>query len=272
MSEAPQSRINPWLFRIASALLILGASIALPTSPASADRQSAERVLKSMSDYMAGQPQLSARFDVALDIITPEIEKIQFAASGEFLLSRPNNILVSRVGGYSDVQLFFDGRTATIVDRGDRKYANLAMPGTVDQLVDRLRQEHSMQMPGFDLLLTNSYAALMADVVEANHIGVGIIGGVECEHLAFRNADVDWQIWIRSGDRPLPCRYVITSKTVAGAPEYIVQFRDWSTTPTIARNAFNFTPPSGATLVPFSDLDNIGELPPPAPFSKETPE
>ena len=42
----------------------------------------------------------------------------------------------------------------------------------------------------------------MAGVLEAKHIGRGVVEGVECEHLAFRNLDTDWQIWVEVGDRP----------------------------------------------------------------------
>ena len=57
--------------------------------------------------------------------------------------------------------------------------------------------------------------------------------GVVCDHLAFRNLDTDWQIWVESGERPLPRKYVITSKTVAAAPQYTLRLRDsasiWAT-------------------------------------------
>jgi hypothetical protein len=50
-----------------------------------------------------------------------------------------------------------------------------------------------------DLLLTNAYDELMANVLDAKHIGQGVVDGVECEHLAFRGTDTDWQIWIETG-------------------------------------------------------------------------
>ena len=52
----------------------------------------------------------------------------------------------------------------------------------------------------------------MTDVTDVKDLGSGVIGGKECDHLAFRAKDTDWQIWIAQGDEPYPCRYVITSK------------------------------------------------------------
>ncbi|MGB5570556.1 MAG: DUF2092 domain-containing protein [Sedimenticolaceae bacterium] len=58
-------------------------------------------------------------------------------------------------------------------------------------------------------------------------IGSGVIGGVECDHLAFRAKEVDWQIWIAQGERVYPCRYTITSKLLNGGPQYSIQVRAW---------------------------------------------
>ena len=248
-------------------MVALGAASLLCAAPAQADSASAKRIVKAMSDYMASQNNLSGEFDVTLDVITPELEKIQFAASGSLLLARPDKVRLIRKGGYTEVELLSDGKTMTISSMGGGTYAQVASPGTVDQIVDVLRTKYGIDMPGADLLLTNSYDELMAGVVEAKHIGVGVINGVECDHLTFRNADTDWQLWVRSGDRPLPCKYIISSKTVAASPDYTVQFRNWSAGKAAAARAFNFAPARGAQRVEFNQLVGIGDLPPPAPLS-----
>ncbi len=100
--------------------------------------------------------------------------------------------------------------------------------------------------PGADLLLSKPYEELMAGVLEARHIGRGV---VECEHLAFRNLDTDWQIWADVGDRSVPRKYVITSKAVGAAPQYTQRLRDWKTGISPAPDPFAFKPPEGATGV-----------------------
>ncbi len=238
------------------------------SAPPDTEQNGAARVLRSMSDYLAAQESLSAKFDVELDIVTPDIEKIQFAASGDMMLSRPDRLRVTRKGGYSDIELIFDGKTTTVVDRYGNAYATLNGPTSVDQLIDTLRTDHFVEMPGADLLLSKSYDELMEGVVEAKHIGIGVVDGVDCEHLAFRNEDTDWQLWVRTGDRPLPCKYKITSKTVAAAPEYTIRFHDWKAGSAAKASAFTFKPAPGAKSVAFQQLANIGELPPPTPFGE----
>ena len=48
--------------------------------------------------------------------------------------------------------------------------------------------------------MTNSYDELMKDVYDLKDLGSGVVNGVECDTLAFRKNDVDWQIWIAQGE------------------------------------------------------------------------
>jgi hypothetical protein len=139
----------------------------------------------------------------------------------------------------------------------------LDAPGSVDQLIDTLRGR-GMALPGADLLLGNVHDTRMADVIDAKHIGRGVIGGVECEQLAFRNQDTDWQLWVEVGANPIPHKFVITSKAVGGAPQYTLVIRDWKTDVPADEIAFAFKPPEGAKKVELDALANLDELPPAA--------
>ena len=81
----------------------------------------------------------------------------------------------------------------------------------------------------------------MSGVTDTKDLGSGVIDGKECDHFAFRNQDVDWQIWIAQGDKPYPCRYVITSKNVDQGPQYSVQVRDFKTGSEVGADDFAFT-------------------------------
>jgi hypothetical protein len=202
------------------------------------------------------------KFDADIEVVTPAVEKIQFTASGDVTLSRPDKFRISRTGGYADVELISDGSSLTVHDRDGKRFAQVPAAGSFDQVVDRLRTEFLIELPGADLLLSKPYEELTAGVLEAKHIGRGVVDGVECEHLAFRNLDTDWQIWIELGERPVPRKYVITSKTVAAAPQYTLRLRDWKAGAAPAPDAFAFKPPAGSSGVAITALSNIDEIPP----------
>lgn len=249
-------------------ILILAASLwalpAIPVAHAEATGDDAGQILKSMSDYLAAQKTISATFDSTLEVITPNMQKIQFASSGTLLLRRPNEIRATRTGGYADVEMFFDGKTLTVYGKNINGYTQLDSPGSVDQLIDTLRGR-GWALPGADLLLGNVYDTLMADVIDAKHIGRGVIDGVECDHLAFRNQDIDWQLWVEVGANPIPRKLVITSKAVGGAPQYTLVIKDWKTDVAEDQVAFEFKPPEGATKLDVEALAKLDELPPASP-------
>jgi hypothetical protein len=246
----------------ALASLLIGTTGAAQTAPTAAD---AKAVLKSSAAFISSLKTLELEFDSDIEAVTPELEKIQFTNSGSLTLSRPNKLWAHRVGGYADVALYFDGKTATVHGRNIDAYAQFAAPGTVDDLIEALRAGHGIAVPGADLLLSQPYEALVADVLEAKHIGRGVVDGVECEHLAFRNFDTDWQIWVEVGDRPFPRKLVITSKTIAGAPQYTLRVKRWKSGFTADPAMFQFTPPAGARRIEADQLIGLDELPPEAP-------
>jgi hypothetical protein len=236
----------------------------LGTLPAMAQPQGsdAKSILKAMSDYVSSQKTIELTFDSDIEVITPQLEKIQFTNSGEALLSRPDKLRAHRVGGYADVALYFDGKTVSVFGKHINGYAQFEAPGSVDQLIAALRAGHGVALPGADLLLSNSYDVLVAGVEEAKHIGRGVIDGRECEHLAFRNFDTDWQLWVEVGEKPIPRKLVITSKTLNNAPQYTLRVKDFKTGVKPAPDAFAFVPPAGTEKLSPDALIDLDELPP----------
>jgi hypothetical protein len=235
----------------------------LGTGPAMAQPQGsdAKSVLKAMSDYMSSQKTIEITFDSDIEVITPQLEKIQFTNSGEMLLSRPDKLRAHRVGGYADVALYFDGKTVSVFGKHINGYAQFDAPGTVDHLIETLRLGHGVALPGADLLLSNAYDVLVAGVKESKHIGRGVIDGLECEHLAFRNFDTDWQLWVEVGEKPIPRKLVITSKTLNNAPQYTLRVKVWKTGVEAAPDAFAFVPPAGTAKLSPDALIGLDELP-----------
>ena len=238
-----------------SLMLMLGTSMT-----ASADEADAKRLLKAMSEYLAAQQAISFAYDAVLEAVTKDEQILALASSGNVTLNRPDKILATRSSGFADVEMFFDGKTLTLLGKNLNVYAQEDVPGTVDQLVDELRK-HNRPLPAADLLLTDPYEVLMQDVVDIKDLGSGVIGGVECDYLAFRAKEVDWQIWIAQGERPYPCRYVISSKLMAGEPQYSIQVRDWKAGDEVAATDFSFKNPSDAKKVDLKKLEGADELP-----------
>jgi hypothetical protein len=242
---------------------VLAVLCGLAVSPAGAQQiePEADRVLRSMSDYVAGLKAFTVKYDADTEIIDNEGQKLQYSASGTIAIERPGKLNVSRKGAFVDAVLTFDGKTISIYGKKANTYGQLESPGpTIDDAVEEVRAATGFDAAGADLLATNPYSVLTEDVTEGIHVGTGVVGGIECDHLAFRNPRVDWQIWVQKGERQLPLKYVITTKWVTGAPQYTLRLSDWNIAPQIDQAQFTFTAPDGAVKIEEIDADEIGEF------------
>lgn len=237
-----------------SSMLLLGAS-------ANADEADAKRLLKSMSDYLGAQKQLSFDYDAILEVVTNDQQKLALASSGSISMQRPDKLLMTRAGGFANVEVYFNGKTLTLLGKDANLYSQAAAPGTIAQLIDELHNKYNRPLPAADLLLPNAYDLLMADVTDVKDLGSGVIGGVECDYLAFRTEQVDWQIWIAQGDHPYPCRYVITSRLTPDSPQYSIQTRNWKTGDAVTAVSYSFQNSTDAKKVELKDLQGTGDFP-----------
>jgi hypothetical protein len=244
-------------FAIAALALVAIASV----PGVRADDNEARALLKGMSDYLAAQQVIAFDYDATYEVVTNDGQKLGLASSGTVTLNRPNRIRATRTGGFVDVETVFDGTTFTLLGRNANVYTQLEVPGTVDHLIDELRDTHGWPLPAADLLVSNPYEALMEEVVDVKDLGSGVIRGIECDWLAFRTKEVDWQIWIARGEHRYPCRYVITTKQVDHSPQYTIDVRNWRTGRD-ATGTFGFESPAGATKIEFEALrEKVRHLP-----------
>lgn len=226
------------------------------------DSAEAKQLLKAMSDYQAAQTAISFDYNATLEVVTNDKQKLGLASSGAVTINRPDKIRATRAGGFVDAETLFDGKVLTLLGKNANKYTQVEIPGTIEHLIDELKDKYDRPLPAADLLLSNSYTELMQDVYDSKDLGSGVINGVECDFLAFRKDEVDFQIWIAQGDRPYPCKYVVASKLVADGPQYSVEVRNWKTGNEASGDDFAFQNSTNAEKIDLKELqDNISEMP-----------
>jgi len=230
-------------------------------SAARADEAQAKSLFKAMSDYLGAQKAIALDYDSNLEVVTQQKQKLALASSGSVTLNRPDKIRATRTGGFANVEMVFDGKKLTLLGKNANVFARADAAGTIDHLVDELRDKYQRPVPAADLLMASPYDELMPLVVDAKDLGSGVIRGIECDHLAFRTKEVDWQIWIAQGQRPYPCRYVITSSEVTGSPQYTIDVRTWKTGAEVPPDAFSLEIPAGARELKPGDIPDFDELP-----------
>ena len=245
--------------------LVLGVALCIclapgPVMSAEGVDPDADKIMKTMSSYLGETETFSMNADIDFEVVSRNGQKLQLSSFATAVLKRPAEFHIQRKGMIANAEFIFDGKTLTLYGKNLNAYAQIEVPGTIDDAIRAYELETGIPAPGADLLFDDPYAILSSGVESSAYLGIAYVNGVECHHLAFREAKVDWQLWVKTGDAPLPMKYVITSKWHTAAPQYEIRFRDWNTNPQINDEQFTFSAPEGATRLETIPVNEIGEF------------
>jgi len=239
---------------------ILAAALLAVCGPAAAQQVSpdANAALKRMTDYLAGLPAYSLETQNTLEVVLTSGQKLQFDSASNFSAKRPDKFRANRYGDLVKQEFYYDGKQLTLVNPESGHYAVVKAPATIDKALDFATESLDIIAPASDLLHQDAFQRLMADTTEGFVVGQSIIEGHKCDHLAFRGENVDWQLWMRTGDEPIPCKYVITTTDMEGMPQFSVTVRNFKASPALDDALFRYTPPKGATKIDFMNTEGKG--------------
>ena len=179
-------------------LVLAGWSQVVHAQPAGIEPQ-AEKLLRRMSDYLAGRQQFTLRAESSLEVVLTSGQKLQFDSPATLIVSRPNKLRAHRKGDLANQEFFYDGKSLTLYNPSENLYATTAAPPTLEEMLDFAREKLDVIAPAADLVYKNAAEKMLKEASSGFVVGQSIVGGVKCTHLAFRGAEVDWQIWIEDG-------------------------------------------------------------------------
>jgi hypothetical protein len=208
----------------------------------------AMEVLKQMCDYLKNLKQFSVQAEITEDVLLTSGQRIQYARSVEASVRRPDRMRAESVGDRDNRLLVYDGKTITLMDRTKNFYTTIAAPPELDAALEHATQAFNLRAPLADLIYTKAYEYLTEGVLSGFYVGLSKVQGVSCHHLAFREKDIDWQIWVEDGPTPLPRKFLITDKKAQGL-QFTAVFTKWNTSPQFEEGLFAFVAPEKAEKI-----------------------
>jgi hypothetical protein len=227
---------------------LVSAQTATPATVTPAIEPEAMAALNSMGAYLRTLKAFQVRAATTTEDVLDDGEKVQYAAVTDLLAQAPNRLRVEVVSDRQERMYFYDGKTFTLFAQRVGYYATVPAPPTTVELVDRLDEKYGIEVPLVDLFRWGGPRASAADIKSAADIGPSVVEGTTCEHYAFRQPGLDWQIWIQQGDYPLPRKLVLTTLTDEARPQHTAVYT-WNATPSFNDAAFTFDPPSDAQKI-----------------------
>lgn len=252
------TRLRYLMFAALIAGVAPAATAAEPTSAAPAaapggSQQRARELLLGMARFLGAEQNFSVRLDAEYDVLQANGQKVEFGESREVSVQRPDKFVavLRESSGRGDTMLF-DGRNITISDAEAGVYARAPQPGDIDASIVYFVRGLGMRLPVAPVFMSRFAQELEARVREVDLVETTDRLGMTAHHLAGRTDAVDFQVWVRDGEQPLPLRMVLSYRNEPAHPEFRVDFADWNLEPRFGRKTFAFDPPEGSQQIVFA--------------------
>jgi len=247
-------------------ILIATALLAVIAGPAGAAEKSkpAKPVAVSVNPYalqvldkactlLESAKALSYHAEINFDSVLPSGVKLQFAAAMDVAIQRPDHLAVSYASDLGGKRLWYDGKTMTLLDPAHMTYATVAAPASIDAMFEQFaKKKVSIPLEGFDF--SHPCERIRGKLIRGTFVGVGDVDSADCDHLAFMQKDVDWQIWISREKPALPRKIVITYVAMPMAPQYSAVLSQWNFDPKFPASFFEPQIPKNAVRVKYLEV------------------
>lgn len=235
---------------LAGLALPLGmAAAAPPSTAAKADAPVVEPqamdALKKMGAYLRTLNAFEIKANTLTDTVLDNGQTVQFAGTANYRVRKPNGFVITVASDRKVRQFNYDGKSFTIFSPRMGFYATVPAPPTIREVLTKIHEKLGVELPLEDMFRWGLPEDRHDDLLSGVLVGYAKINGVDSDQYAFREGDVDWQIWIQRGDKPLPLKVVITLNSDPARPQFAANL-NWNINPRFTDATFAFKPPANA--------------------------
>lgn len=241
--------------RVASLVLLLiqGTAVAYAAEQPAVEARAVE-ILNAALAHLAGTPSLKLRSEVISEVVLPSGQKLQHPGVLELALRRPDRLWYRLESELRRVTAWYDGKTFTLLDSDKNVCASTSAPQGLGPLFDDMSSKLGFRPPLSVLLREDNASVVLKRVTSGFYAGRGVIGGIDCHHLAFKQQTVDLEFWVAAEGAPLIKRVVITQKQLPAMPQLSYTIVGWEPGAVLDDELFRFTPPVNVVRCDFQSL------------------
>jgi hypothetical protein len=211
---------------------------------ASVDEAAVETLRKSLN-FVGALQSFSADVRGSVEDLNSDGHRVDYEFTSSVIVKRPNKLRTERHSKLYNQVFYYDGNTFTLYNPVQKVYASEAAPNNIEDMFHQVRDKYNLSSPLSDLIYSNSFDLLIANVNYAKLIGEELVGNVNCYHLIFGCPGADFQIWIAVDGDPLPYKYVVTDTSTPQLLAISTNIHNWNLAPISSDKTFQYTPLEG---------------------------
>lgn len=179
--------------------------------------------------------------DGTSELVLEDGQKVQFQGKVDIKVQRPDKFAVTMRSERKTRDVFYNGKSVTLFDPKLGFYADFPAPGTIAETINKAQDTYGLTLPLADLFSFEKDDPITKSAKSGFVVGNETINGTPCVHYAFRQENVDWQIWIASEGPAYPAKLVITATDDPSMPQYVA-YLTWKTDLKVSNADFTFKP------------------------------
>src|SRR5262249_45293253 len=143
-------------------------------------------------------------------------------------------------------ELFYDGKSVSIVGLDKKKYSQIAAPNTIAAMMEEVMGKLGIDFPLADFLAPEPHKSVLSGVATGTEVNTVTIDGAPYRHLFFTQPPgIELELWVDKTEKALPRRLIVTYRLLPGQPNFIAEFSDWNFGTRHPDAEFAFQAPAG---------------------------
>lgn len=206
--------------------------------------------LARMGEHLRSLNTYEVKAELSRDVVLESGQKIKTLGTSTIIVDNKKRLFASLESDSQNRKYYYDGAKLTQYSPTLKYYTTVDVPDTIPAMIHKVEEHYGLQMPLEDLFKFGTEDDATDKLTVAAFVGPSTVNGQTCQHFAFRQEGVDWQLWMSDAKTPLPCKLVITTTDDPSHPEYSATYT-WNMSPQVQASDFVFTPAQGDTNIPF---------------------
>ena len=212
-----------------------------------------EEILKKVSDFYAAQKTVQVKViqETKMDM---QGQKNESKREFEVLAEKPNKLFLKSLSG--EGQTIIDVKKMYAYREKAKQYTEKDAPADFvpfikgDERIDGVGRFGNNVLLALTMLSKNPYDTLTQTAEKIEYKGQEDIAGVKQDHLKISEKTRDFDLWIKSGDKPLIIKSIpdmekfmkSRGREGQGKMDITVSFENWKFDEKIPQEKFSFTP------------------------------
>lgn len=204
--------------------------------------------LDKMGAYLRTLKEFRLVADTIDDEELEDGQTVEIAGRATYEVRRPDRLKLEVVTDAKERELYYDGKTVSHYAPALDLYSVFPAPETIAKMLEETEVRYDVSFPLADLFYWGTELSNVKELTSAYFVGESRVGSNVCDHYAYRAPGADFQVWIRKGGDPLPCRLVVIDTDTPARARYSATLQ-WDPEATLGDSIFSFSPPAGATKI-----------------------